>query len=110
MHMALLALGIGPGDEVITTPMTFIATAAAILEAGATPVFVDVEPDTGNIDAKAVEAAITPRTKAILPVHLYGLLFDMRALKTIADAHILAILDDSTHCVEGIRDGVPPGA
>jgi len=109
MHMALLALKIGPGDEVITTPMTFIATAAAILEAGAKPVFVDVKPDTGNIDAKAVEAAITPRTKAILPVHLYGLLCDMRALRKIADAHGLAIVEDSAHCVEGIRDGVRPG-
>jgi UDP-4-amino-4-deoxy-L-arabinose-oxoglutarate aminotransferase len=110
MHMALLALGIGPGDEVITTPMTFIATAAAIMETGAKPVFVDVEPDTGNIDARAVEAAITPRTRAILPVHLYGLLCDMRALRKLADAHNLAIVEDSAHCVEGIRDGVRPGA
>ena len=90
MHMALLALGIGPGDEVITTPMTFIATAAAILEAGAKPVFVDVESDTGNIDANLVEAAITARTKAILPVLLYGLLCDMRALRPIADNNGLA--------------------
>jgi dTDP-4-amino-4,6-dideoxygalactose transaminase len=109
MHMALMALGIGPGDEVITTPMTFIATAAAILETGATPVFVDVEADTGNIDARLVEAAITPRTKAILPVHLYGLLCDMRALRAIADKHRLAIVEDAAHCVEGIRDGVQPG-
>jgi len=109
MHMALMALNIGPGDEVITTPMTFIATAAAILETGATPVFVDVEADTGNIDAKLVEAAITPRTKAILPVHLYGLLCDMRALRAIADKHGLAIVEDAAHCVEGIRDGVRPG-
>jgi UDP-4-amino-4-deoxy-L-arabinose-oxoglutarate aminotransferase len=109
MHMALMALGIGPGDEVITTPMTFIATAAAILETGATPVFVDVEPDTGNIDANLIEAAITPRTKAILPVHLYGLLCDMRALRAIADKHGLAIVEDAAHCVEGIRDGVRPG-
>jgi len=64
MHMSLLALGIGPGDEVITTPMTFIATATSILEAGATPVFVDVEPESGNLDATKVEAAITPRTRA----------------------------------------------
>jgi UDP-4-amino-4-deoxy-L-arabinose-oxoglutarate aminotransferase len=109
MHMALLALGIGPGDEVITTPMTFIATAAAILETGATPVFVDVEPDTGNIDANLIEAAITSRTKAILPVHLYGLLCDMRALCAIADKHGLAIVEDAAHCVEGVRDGVRPG-
>jgi len=110
MHMALLALGIGEGDEVITTPMTFIATAAAILEAGATPVFVDVEADTGNIDANLVAAAITPRTRAILPVHLYGLLCDMRRLRAIADRHGLAIVEDAAHCVEGVRDGVRPGA
>ncbi len=109
MHMALLALGIGPGDEVITTPMTFIATAAAILESGARPVFVDVEPDTGNIDVRLVEAAITTRTRAILPVHLYGLLCDMRALRAIADKRRLAIVEDAAHCVEGSRDGVRPG-
>lgn len=109
MHMALLALGIGPGDEVITTPMTFIATAAAIMEAGARPVFVDVEPETGNIDASRVEAAITKRTKAILPVHLYGLLCDMHALRRIADRHGLAIVEDSAHCVEGLRNGERAG-
>src|SRR5438128_238788 len=85
LHLSLIALGIGPGDEVITTPMTFIATATAIIEAGATPVFVDVEPASGNLDASRVEAAITPRTKAILPVHLFGLMCDMRALRAIAD-------------------------
>jgi dTDP-4-amino-4,6-dideoxygalactose transaminase len=110
MHMSLLALGIGPGDEVITTPMTFIATATAILEAGATPKFVDVEPDTGNIDPEQVEAAITPRTKAILPVHLYGLMVDMPALKRIADKHALAIVEDAAHCLEGRRDGARPGS
>ena len=78
LHVSLMALGIGEGDEVITTPMTFIASATAILEAGARPVFVDVEPDTGNMDVNKVEAAITSRTKAILPVHLYGLMCDMR--------------------------------
>ena len=108
MHLSLLGLGIGPGDEVITTPMTFIATATAILEAGATPVFVDVEPDTGNLDAERVEAAITPRTKAILPVHLYGLMCDMRALRAIADRHGLTLVEDAAHCVEGMRNGVRP--
>jgi UDP-4-amino-4-deoxy-L-arabinose-oxoglutarate aminotransferase len=109
MHMALLALGIGPGDEVLTTPLTFIATSTAICEAGATPVFVDVEPDTGNLDAARLEAAITPRTKAILPVHLYGQMCDMRAIRAVADRHRLAVVEDAAHCVEGVRDGVRPG-
>lgn len=109
LHMSLMALGIGAGDEVITTPMTFIATSTAILEAGATPVFVDVEPDTGNIDAANIEKAITSRTKAILPVHLYGLMCDMRAISSIADRYGLAIVEDCAHCVEGERDGVKPG-
>jgi len=109
LHMALLALNIGPGDEVITTPMTFVATSTAIMEAGARPVFVDVEPDTGNLDARLVEASITPRTRAILPVHLYGLMCDMRALREIADRFRLAIIEDCAHCVEGARDGVRPG-
>lgn len=108
-HMAFMALGIGPGDEVITTPQTFIATSTAIIEAGATPVFVDVEEATGNLDADRVEAAITPRTRAISPVHLYGQLCDMRALRAIADRHGLAIVEDAAHCVEGTRDGVGPG-
>lgn len=110
LHLTLLALGVGPGDEVITTPMTFIATATAILEAGAIPVFVDVEPATGNLDAAKVEDAITARTKAILPVHLYGLMADMKALRAIADRHGLAIVEDAAHCVEGERDGIRPGA
>src|SRR5262245_56220223 len=70
LHLSLLALAIGPGAEVITTPLTFIASSTAILETGAQPVFVDVEETTGNLDATRVEAAITPRTRAILPVHL----------------------------------------
>jgi UDP-4-amino-4-deoxy-L-arabinose-oxoglutarate aminotransferase len=109
LHMALLGLGIGPGDEVITTPMSFVATATAILEAGAVPVFVDVEADTGNIDAGRIEAAISPRTKAIMPVHLYGLMCDMRAIKAIADRHGLRLIEDSAHCIEGVRDGIRPG-
>lgn len=109
MHIALLALGIGPGDEVITTPMTFIATATAIMEAGAKPVFVDVEADTGNIDATKIEAAVTEKTRAILPVHLYGHMCDMKAIRKIADRHNLSIVEDCAHCVEGERDGIKPG-
>src|SRR5437764_11113283 len=109
MHLSLLALGIGPGDEVITTPMTFIATATAIIEAGATPVFVDVEPDTGLLDPNRVEAAITPRTRAIVPVHLYGQMCDMRALRDLANRRGLFLIEDAAHCIEGIRDGVRPG-
>lgn len=109
LHLSLVALGVGPGDEVITTPMTFIATATAILQAGATPVFVDVEPGTGNLDADRVEAAITPRTRAILPVHLYGQMCDMRRIREIADRHGLFVVEDAAHCVEGERDAVRPG-
>ncbi len=108
LHLSLVALGIGPGDEVITTPMTFIATSTAILEAGATPVLVDVEPETGNLDAAKVEAVITPRTRAILPVHLYGQMCDMRKLREIADRRGLRVVEDSAHCVEGRRDGLGP--
>ena len=109
LHLSLIALGIGPGDEVITTPMTFIASATAILEAGARPVFVDVEPDTGNLDAARVEEAITPKTRAILPVHLYGQMCDMRRLREIANRHGLFIIEDAAHSIEGTRDGVRPG-
>jgi UDP-4-amino-4-deoxy-L-arabinose-oxoglutarate aminotransferase len=110
LHMSLLALGIGPGDEVITTPLTFIATATAVLEAGASPVFVDVEPQTGNLDAARIERAITSRTKAILPVHLYGAMCDMRRIRALADRYGLALVEDSAHCIEGDRDDVRPGA
>lgn len=109
LHMAFLAHGIGAGDEVITTPQTFIATATAILEAGAKPVFVDVEPDTGNLDASKIEKAVTARTKAIVPVHLYGLLCDMKAIRKVADKHKLIVIEDAAHCIEGERDGVRPG-
>ena len=109
LHLAILAHDIGAGDEVITTPMTFIASANAILHTGATPVFVDVEPDTGNLDANLIDKAITPRTKAILPVHLYGQMCDMKKIKEIADRHGLIIIEDAAHCIEGVRDGIRPG-
>lgn len=110
LHLALLAVGVRPGDEVITTPMTFVATATAVLQAGATPVFVDVEPDTGNLDVARVAAAIGPRTRAIVPVHLFGQMCDMRALRALADRHGVAIVEDAAHCIEGRRDGVAVGA
>src|SRR5229473_2925609 len=86
LHLSLLAHDIGPGDEVITTAFSFAATANVILLAGATPVFVDIESDTYTIDPALVEAAITPRTKAIMPVHLYGHPCDMRRLVPLAEA------------------------
>jgi dTDP-4-amino-4,6-dideoxygalactose transaminase len=109
LHLSLLALGIGPWDEVITTPMTFIATATAVLEAGATPVFVDVEPETGLLDVSRIESVLTPRTRAIVPVHLYGQMCDMAAIRRIADRHRLHVIEDAAHCIEGQRDGIKPG-
>jgi dTDP-4-amino-4,6-dideoxygalactose transaminase len=107
--LALRALDVGPGDEVITTPMTFAATASAILHLGAKPKFVDVEAATGLIDPAAVRAAIGPKTVGILPVHLYGQLADMKALRALADSHGLFIVEDSAHGIELERDGVRPG-
>lgn len=109
LHLSLLAYGIGSGDEVITTPMTFIATANSIIHAGATPVFVDVEPETGNIDANLIEDAITSRTKAIIPVHLYGQMCDIKKIRGIADRHHLVVIEDAAHAIEAKRDGVRPG-
>jgi dTDP-4-amino-4,6-dideoxygalactose transaminase len=95
LHLALLAIGIQPGDEVITVPFTFIATTAAIGYAGATPVFVDIDPVTFNMDVERIEAAITPRTRAILPVHLYGLPADMDPILEIARRRNLAVIEDA---------------
>ena len=108
LTLALHAVGVRPGDEVITTPMTFIATSNAVLHLGAKPVFVDVEATTGNLDASRVEGAITERTRAILPVHLYGQMADMRAIAAIAEAHDLRVVEDCAHAVESTRDGVRP--
>jgi dTDP-4-amino-4,6-dideoxygalactose transaminase len=95
LHLALLAAGVGPGDEVITVSMTFVATTAAILYCGAKPVFVDVDPGTWTMDPNLVEAAITPRTKAILPVHLHGLMADMDPIIDIARRHELVVIEDA---------------
>jgi len=94
LHLALRAADIGPGDEVITTPFTFIATAEAISYVGAVPVFVDIKPDTFNVDVLQIESRITKRTKALLPVHLYGQAADMDALMAIARKHGLKVIED----------------
>lgn len=95
LHLALLAAGVGPGDEVITVPFTFVATVAAILYAGAKPVFVDIEPQSFNMDPQRLEAAITKRTKAILPVHLYGQPVDLDPILATARKHGLKVIEDA---------------
>src|SRR6476620_6204397 len=91
LHLALLAAGVGPGDEVITIPFTFVATVSAICYSGAKPVFVDVDPVTFTMDPALLERAITPRTKAILPVHLYGQMADMDAINAVAARHNIPV-------------------
>src|SRR3990172_7724 len=109
LHLSLLACGVGAGDEVITTPMSFVATSNAILHTGARPVFVDVEPETANINADLIEGAIGRKTKAILPVHLYGQMCDMKRIREIADRRGLVVVEDAAHALEAGRDGVRPG-
>ncbi len=109
LHLALLAHGIGPGEEVITTAFSFAATANVILLVGAIPVFVDIEPDTYNIDPALVEAALTPRTKAILPVHLYGNPCDMKRLEHLALVNHLTIIEDACQAHAAKIDGKPVG-
>ena len=109
LHLSLVALGIGPEDEIITTPMSFCATANAILHAGAKPVFIDVEEETGNLNAELIESAITGRTKAIMPVHLYGQMCDMKRIKEIAKRYNLKIIEDAAHAVEASRNGIRVG-
>src|SRR5579883_414687 len=95
LHLALLAAGVGPGDEVITVPFTFVATTAAIRYTGAVPVFVDIDPRTYNLDAAQIEAKITPRTKAIIPVHLYGQPADMDPILALARARGIHVIEDA---------------
>ncbi len=99
LHLAHLSLGIGPGDEVITTPMTFVATLNTIVFAGARPVLVDIDPGTFNMDPSLLESAVTPRTKAIVPVHFAGLPVDMDAVNTVADRHGLTVVEDCAHAL-----------
>lgn len=109
LHLALAAAGIGPGDEVITTPFTFIATAEAIRYVGATPVFVDIEAHSFNMDLGQLEAAITERTRAVMPVHLFGQPVDMRELQRIASQHELLIVEDCAQSFGAHRNGVMTG-
>ena len=110
LHIALLANGIGPGDEVITTPFSFIASVNAILYVGAKPVFVDIDDETFNIDATQVERLITKRTKAILPVHLYGHICDIEHLLEIAEVNKLKIIEDACQAVMASYKGKRAGS
>ncbi|TAN34322.1 DegT/DnrJ/EryC1/StrS family aminotransferase [bacterium] len=110
LQLALQAHDIGPGDEVITSPFSFVATANSIISVGATPVFADVDPGTFNLDPSQLEDLIGPRTKAIMPVHLYGQPCDMDRLTDIATAHRLAIIEDSAQAIGARFNGRPVGS
>ncbi|RMG21989.1 MAG: DegT/DnrJ/EryC1/StrS family aminotransferase [Armatimonadetes bacterium] len=105
LKIALQAMGIGPGDEVITTPFTFVATVEAIVQNGARPVFVDIDPRTFNMDPSLIEAAITEHTKAILPIHLFGQIAAMESILEIAKAHNLMVLEDAAQAIGSTRNG-----
>lgn len=110
LHLIWKSLGVGAGDEVITTPFSFIASSNSILFEGGRPVFVDIEPDTWQIDAKRIEAAITPRTKALLPVDVFGSIPDMDAVLAIGRKHGLRVVEDSCEALGSAYKGRPAGA
>ena len=109
LHLSLLAYGVAPGDEVITVALTFSATVLPIIHVGAIPVFVDVDLETGLIDTSLIERVITSKTRAIIVVHLYGLMVDMLEIQRIAKLYNLKIIEDCAHALESSRDGVRPG-
>ncbi len=110
LHLSLLAASVGDGHEVITTPLTFCATANVVVHTGATPVFADIDPVTFNLDPLAAHAAVTPRTRAILPVHFAGRPADMTALRGLAARKGLVLVEDAAHCVEGVAQGRKVGS
>ena len=110
LHLALIAAGVGPGDEVITVPFTFVASVAAVLYVGARPVLVDIDPRSFTLDPAAVEAAISPRTKAILPVHLYGQPADMDPIMEVARRHGLIVIEDAAQAHGAKYKGRPVGS
>lgn len=110
LHLSLVLAGVGEGDEVITTPISWVATSNVILYQNATPVFVDVEADTGLIDVSKIEAKITKKTKAIVVVHLYGQMADMKALDAISRKYKIPVIEDTAHALEASREGIRPGS
>ncbi len=110
LHLALLAYEVGPGDEVVTTPLTFCATANVAIHTGATPRFADIDPDTWNLSPAAAEAAVTPKTRAVVPVHFAGRPVDVAAFRALATRHRLALIEDAAHAVEAVSAGRKIGA